>query len=302
MATYNGEKYIHEQIDSILKQTCQDFELIICDDCSTDSTWDIVQEYEKLERRIHCYLNEINLGYKNNFEKAIKLCVGEYIALSDQDDIWTDDHLDILFNAITGYQVCCGNIVLINEDGKYLGKIADYLGDFSLLNTDYLKLQRMLYGRSPLQGASMLIHRSILQCAIPIPDNISHDTWFFFLSCIQHTFIYSNKVVNHYRQHNHNTSGNIKIGITVVVNGLLHYKKKQSDRLHHCYGLLERLPNMDAEMKKLLVEAISYHEGRLHFICRIKNIPFWMKHYKYMFIGFPRYSFILQFIKYLFWG
>jgi hypothetical protein len=175
------------------------------------------------------------------------------------------------------------------------------LGNFSLLNTDCLKLQRALYGRLPVQGASMLIHRSILQCAIPIPDNISHDRWFFFLSCIQHTFIYSNKVVNNYRQHNHNASGNIKIGITVFINRLLHYKKK-SDRLYHCYRLLERLPNMDAEMKKLIVEAISYYEGRIHFIYRMKNIPFWMKHYQYMLIGLPRYCFILQFIKYLFLG
>lgn len=60
MAAYNGERFIREQIDSILRQTYQDFELIICDDCSTDSTWNILKKYEGKDERIHCYLNEYN--------------------------------------------------------------------------------------------------------------------------------------------------------------------------------------------------------------------------------------------------
>ena len=73
MATYNGEKYLREQIDSILSQTIRDFELIVCDDCSTDNTWDILQKYQSQDKRIKCYRNEENLGFKKNFEKAIKM-------------------------------------------------------------------------------------------------------------------------------------------------------------------------------------------------------------------------------------
>ena len=100
MATYNGEKYLREKIDSILSKTIQNYELIVCDDCSTDTTWNILLDYQVQDKRIKCYRNEKNLGFKKNFEKAIRLCTGEYIALSDQDDIWTEDHLQVLYEGI----------------------------------------------------------------------------------------------------------------------------------------------------------------------------------------------------------
>ena len=83
MATYNGERYLPVQLDSILNQTIQDFEIVICDDCSRDNTRKILEDYAKLDSRIKVYLNETNLGFKKNFEKAISLCSGDYVALSD---------------------------------------------------------------------------------------------------------------------------------------------------------------------------------------------------------------------------
>lgn len=100
MATYNGEKYLREQLDSILVQTISDFELIICDDCSNDSTRKILSEYAKKDSRIKVIFNEQNLGFVKNFEKTISFCNGEYIAFSDQDDIWLPNHLEVLLSEI----------------------------------------------------------------------------------------------------------------------------------------------------------------------------------------------------------
>lgn len=75
MTTYNGEKYLKEQIDSILNQTVSDFELIVCDDGSTDSTIDILNEYSKKDSRVHIFQNKNNLGVIKNFEKAIRICL-----------------------------------------------------------------------------------------------------------------------------------------------------------------------------------------------------------------------------------
>ena len=77
MATYNGERFIKEQIDSILRQTIQSIEIVICDDCSTDNTWEILQEYAKYDLRFKIYRNDTNLGFCKNFEKAISLCHGD---------------------------------------------------------------------------------------------------------------------------------------------------------------------------------------------------------------------------------
>ena len=96
MATFNGEPYIQEQLDSIYNQTRKVDEIIIVDDCSTDSTVRVIEQYilSHKDIDIKLYKNEENLGYKKNFKKAISLCHGDYVFLSDQDDIWMTDKIE----------------------------------------------------------------------------------------------------------------------------------------------------------------------------------------------------------------
>ena len=96
LACYNGENFIYEQIQSIINQTITDLEIIICDDKSTDNTIDIIHNIK--DKRIKLYQNNIQLGVVKNFEKAISLCNGEYIALSDQDDVWVEKKLEKQLN------------------------------------------------------------------------------------------------------------------------------------------------------------------------------------------------------------
>lgn len=86
MPAYNAEKYIAEAIDSILNQTFKDFEFIIIDDCSTDGTWRIIQEYAKRDNRIVVFKNNQNLGIAGNRNKLISLARGKYIVWQDADD------------------------------------------------------------------------------------------------------------------------------------------------------------------------------------------------------------------------
>lgn len=88
MCTYNGDKYLEQQIDSILCQTYPIHELIIQDDCSTDRTVTIIEAYQKRDPRVKLYINEAPLGFNYNFSSAFAKAEGEYIASSDQDDIW----------------------------------------------------------------------------------------------------------------------------------------------------------------------------------------------------------------------
>ena len=93
MATYNGEKYVKEQIDSILNQTYKNIQLIISDDCSTDSTRDILKQYEQNER-VKIYYQEKNLGYIKNFEFLLKHVENDVYMLSDQDDFWKEEKIE----------------------------------------------------------------------------------------------------------------------------------------------------------------------------------------------------------------
>jgi len=96
MCTYNGEKYLHPQIGSILSQSYDNLELIIVDDASTDSTVKILEEYKRRDSRLRYFVNERNIGYNKNFEKAFSLANGNYIAPCDQDDIWDPSKIETM--------------------------------------------------------------------------------------------------------------------------------------------------------------------------------------------------------------
>ena len=99
MATYNGEKYIVDQLESIRTQTHAVDEVIICDDCSTDETVEVVKRFileHKLEDRWQIEVNQHNLGYASNFISALQKTTGDYIFFCDQDDIWVPDRVEVM--------------------------------------------------------------------------------------------------------------------------------------------------------------------------------------------------------------
>ena len=114
MATYNGEKYISQQIDSILNQEFTDFNLIICDDQSTDQTIQIIKEYMQKDSRISLYINESNLGYNQNFMKLIQLSDSPFFSIADQDDIWYPNQLNDLYKAMSE-----NNVDIVYGESKY---------------------------------------------------------------------------------------------------------------------------------------------------------------------------------------
>ena len=169
MATYNGEKYLREQLDSILSQTITDWELIVCDDCSKDTTVGILKSYQRKDGRVKIFVNEKNLGFKKNFEKAIGLCSGDYIALADQDDIWHDNHLEVLLGLIGEVSLSCGNARLMTSDSVVTEKKLNEVDNLLFIPIEKEKLlYRIVFISDPFQGASMLIRKEFLSKILPI--------------------------------------------------------------------------------------------------------------------------------------
>lgn len=156
MCTYNGEKYLHQQLNSILNQTYPIYELIIQDDCSTDNTWNIILQYiAQFPTLIHAYRNQVNLGPHNNFKSAFKLATGDYIAPSDQDDIWETKKIEILMSLIFSnfskpYQLAFAQDTALYEDGSK-----------AFYKQSIEPVEKNIYGNH-LYGHSTLFERKII--------------------------------------------------------------------------------------------------------------------------------------------
>jgi glycosyltransferase involved in cell wall biosynthesis len=188
MATYNGAAYLRQQLDSILAQTRPPEELVVCDDCSTDETVPILREYAEHSRvPIRIFVNESNLRSTKNFEKAIGLCTGDIIALSDQDDVWLPHKLQIIEDRFAGEPdlgLVFSNGFLIDETGKRLPR--DMWSRF-LFHThlqrrlsDASKAYDLLLSRYFITGATVAFRSKFRGALSPIPDKIEafiHDRW-----------------------------------------------------------------------------------------------------------------------------
>lgn len=284
MATYNGERYIREQLDSILAQTIPFDELIICDDASTDTTWDILSEYAANDTRIKIYRNEQNLGFLRNFEKALTLCMGDYIALSDQDDIWLPEHLELLFNSIGNKMLAAGDAEIINADGKKTSQLLSYATNLDFVPDDDLeKAYFIFFYMSQYHGMTMLMKKSFLSIALPIPDKIQyHDVWFGSMSCFYGGMAYIQEPVTLYRRLGSSISGpKIRRTRFRTIIGHLLFSRALTNRPALISALRERVGDkLTSEQIDFLDVADKYYKRRKNIVGRIANFFFELKHFK----------------------
>ena len=159
LCTYNGERFLREQLDTLLSQTYPIHEIIIQDDGSTDSTPDILREYADKHPVIHVFQNEADHGVNGNFFSAMKRATGDYIAICDQDDIWESNKIERQIAAIGSQLLCACRSIPFSADGT---KVA-----YDPRTPNY-HLIRLLYASIP--GHTMLFHRSLLE-KLPPNDN-----------------------------------------------------------------------------------------------------------------------------------
>lgn len=123
--TYNCGRYIGATIESVIKQTYTNWEMIIVDDCSTDETKQVVKKYADYDERIKYHILNINSGAAIARNKAMELAKGEYMAFLDSDDLWIKDKLEkqLLFMEVNGYNLTCTKYRHIDENGVFNGKV-----------------------------------------------------------------------------------------------------------------------------------------------------------------------------------
>ncbi|MEP6911400.1 MAG: glycosyltransferase family 2 protein [bacterium] len=210
MCTYNGARYLPEQLESIAAQTCSPFELVVCDDGSSDETTQIIADFAaSVPFPVDLHINKQKLGSTKNFARAIGLCDGDVIALSDHDDIWLPEKLDLIADAFQrqpGVGLVFSDAEVIDENGNPAGY--SLWEKLSISRAELERLQKgagvneLLQGAT-ITGATMAFRTRYRELFLPIPDDLAliHDAWIAILvAAVADVLPLSSRLVR-YRQH-----------------------------------------------------------------------------------------------------
>ena len=247
LSTYNGEKYLKEQLDAILAQTYTDWALFIRDDGSQDNTLSIIENYcKKHPQKIkQISNNNENIGIIRSFELLLKQSQSEHIMFCDQDDVWLPKKIETAINKIKDIEiqnpnkaiVVCSDLYVVDSE---LNRISDSFWKYSRINPAYLQKRNELAVNNYVTGCTMLFNQKAKEISLPFGKNATmHDFW------IALEVLNSNGIINIlekteilYRQHERNQIGafNMKYSYkyfikkifsikTVVENNLRNYKQ-----------------------------------------------------------------------------
>lgn len=181
LATYNGENYLKEQLDSILNQTYSDFRLLISDDMSTDKTKEILEEYSKKDNRIIIFEHDKNVGVVSNFEFLLKQVKSKYYAFSDQDDIWNKDKLEKSISKLESENadIVFTDLEVVDNNKETIYKSYWELKEFKEKILKYNGFEA-LYLTNYVTGCTMLAKTETITKCLPLPKTskyILHDYW-----------------------------------------------------------------------------------------------------------------------------
>lgn len=274
LCTFNGAPYLSEQLDSYLSQTRQPDEVIICDDRSSDHTSSILDNFAKkapFDTKI--IINDSTLGITKNFEKAIRLCTGDVIALSDQDDVWLPNKLHLIENEFIRNK----GIQCVFSDAQIVDKNLTPL-NYSIWTVAGLserKLRKILRnGMFPnvlnqylVTGCTMAFRSEFRKYGLPIPPSWFHDAWISFMSsCLGEMKPLPLSLV-FYRQHQSNQIGGLKRNLFFRFKESLAtdrkaYFQSELDRYRAAHERLKQIALADSHKVELIWKKIHHLETR----------------------------------------
>lgn len=285
LATYNGEEYLREQIDSILNQTYTEFRLLISDDGSKDATRKILEEYKSKDSRIEVFMQEKNLGVVKNFEFLLGKVEAKYYMFSDQDDIWKETKIEKSLKKIEeGFDLVYSDLEVVDENLNVT------YSSYWKLKGIYNKIKKYnnfeaLYLNNFVTGCTLISRKELINTFMPLPNTskfVLHDYWISLIISQNGKIAYIEEPLIKYRQHKNNKVGSKKKSDELKsideIRSLFIQVKKE-----HFKVFIENEDKFKSEeVKKLNRKALEYYE----MLETKKNINFkgwglFIKLYKY---------------------
>lgn len=279
MASYNSEKYIESQINSILNQTYNDYHIYINDDISTDNTLNILQNYKKQHNNIFSInQNSKRLGIKENFSALMNKSTADYIMFSDHDDVWFNNKIEITYNEMTALEkkYSASTPLLVFTDkvvtDSSLNIISLSHNKIEKLNTKNITFNRLLMG-NVVSGCTMMINKPLKEICGHINENaLMHDYWIALTAAAFGHISYIDKPAMYYRQHDNNTFGaksySLKYALQKLKEGRKNMQQAVFKNIIQAESFLKQYENiLNNNQKKILKEFISLKNKRnIYFI------------------------------------
>ncbi len=298
LATCSGERFLAQQIDSILNQTYPFIRIIISDDASEDDTQKIIQEYVgRFPEKILFIENQKRLGIKKNFSLLMKISSAPYVLFSDQDDIWLPQKVEKTLNCIQSMEDKFGSqpflvhtdLTVVDEHLKVLhNSFWKYVNINPLVNMTFNRL----LNQNVVTGCTMMVNRLLVELARPIPEEaFMHDWWITLVAATLGKIAVLNESTIFYRQHGKNTLGAQKFGS--VKNLIVNFKKlmhkdirkfQQATFFYHRYHEL------------LEIE----HKNNLKLFLNLQRLSWFRKRYAIYKNGFFKQGFLRNIADFMF--
>lgn len=298
LATYNGEKFVKEQIESILNQTYENFNLIISDDASTDNTLNILEEYEKKDTRIKVFKKEKNKGLIDNFEFLLKNVTSDYFMFSDQDDIWKKDKIEKSINKLKEESLGLVYTDLEIVDEK-LNVIYPSYWKYKQIYKKIIKYNNFeaLYLNNFVTGCTILAKSKYIKDILPLPRNskfVLHDYWTALIISAKDKISYVEEPTIQYRQHKNN-----RVGSSRKSDQLENFEDLRNlfikVKIEHFEVFKENIEKIKTkEISKYTNEALKYFENlkKVKYI-NLKNWNLFFRLYKYEEFSYTIQNFII---------
>ena len=264
LATYNGEKYIEAQLDSILSQSYKNFRLLISDDFSKDRTREILKKYKEKDNRITLFFQEKNLGVVKNFEFLLNKVENKYYMLSDQDDIWKNDKIEKSLKKIeeTGAGLVYTDLEVVDENLNVIYKSYWKLKGFTK-RANKCNTFESFYLNNYVTGCTIISRKEFIKDILPIPNTskyVLHDYWITLMVSQKSKIVSINEPLIKYRQHKNNKIGSKRK--TDELNSISEIRKLFIDvKKEHFTVFIENENRFkDKNIRELNIKALKYYE------------------------------------------
>ena len=266
IATYNGGQFLREQLDSLYIQSRKPDEVVVADDCSTDDTQAILEEYHQ-KKGLKYIVNDTTLGVNRNFEKAIRNCTGNYIAICDQDDVWMPHKIQTCLSKLQ--EIENDEPACVSSQGIGVDRNLRETGNNHKVLSDSSGLKANLMGMHISQGCTMMMNRKLVEKLKEFPQKeFMYDAYIGLLAaCIGNKYNISEPLM-YYRHHDSNVIGRVRKHVPLlprIVNhiGIWKYNIPFDSIRFRCLSQLLDMheEDMKSEARELIRDLLNFFGG-----------------------------------------